>query len=375
MRVHFDAQIFAAQSFGGISRYCASLAQHLDPLPDMQPRILAPIHTNAYLQALPTHLVLGRQAPAWTLPRPVVRVASLLACAVLQRAHPSDILHRTYYYPLCHLPGRAKNVLTVHDMIHEKFPQYFSPRNPLASWKKRAIAKADQIICVSEHTRRDLLELNPHVAPERVAVTHLGFAALEQLSTDTPAHAFRTQALGQDAPYILFVGSRGGHKNFARLLQAYAASRRLRNAFHLLCFGGGAFSSAESELIAQAGQAQRVRQIGGGDALLAASYRHASLFVYPSLYEGFGIPPLEAMSLGCPVASSHASSIPEVVGDAAALFDPTSTDEMRQTMESILETASIRDQLVARGRQRVRLFSWQRCAEATASIYRTVLSP
>lgn len=374
MRVHFDSQIFAAQSFGGISRYCASLAQHLASVTDIRPRILAPIHINAYLQALPSHLVLGLQAPALKLPKSIVRVSSLLACAALQRARPSDILHRTYYYPLCHLPGRAKNVLTVHDMIHEKFPHYFSPRDPIAVWKKRAIARADQIICVSEHTRRDLLELNPDVAPERVAVIHLGFSALHPLLTDAPMPVCRVQAGDRHAPYILFVGHRGGHKNFTKLLLAYASSKWLRETFHLLCFGGGPFSSAENTLIAQVGQAHRVRQIGGGDALLASTYRQASLFVYPSLYEGFGIPPLEAMSLGCPVASSHASAIPEVVGDAAALFDPASIDQMRQSMESVLEDDSKRARLITSGREHARLFSWQRCADLTAAVYRKTLN-
>lgn len=374
MRVHFDSQIFAAQAFGGVSRYYASLAQQLDQLADIQARILAPVHVNGYLQALPSQLVLGNRAPCTAAPKSVVRVASLLGCAGLQAARPSDILHRTYYYPLCHLPGRAKNVLTVYDMIHEKFPQHFSPNDPIAQWKKRAIAGADKIICISEHTRQDLLELNSQVAPERVAVTHLGFDALHQLLTGTPARAFREQALGEDAPYILFVGSRGGHKNFSGLLQAYASSPWMRGAFHLLCFGGGAFTSAENALIAQAGVAQRVRHIGGADALLAESYRHAALFVYPSLYEGFGIPPLEAMSLDCPVACSRTSSIPEVVGDAAALFDPASVEDMRQAMESVLNSPSVAGQLIALGRERAAMFSWQRCAEATAAIYRETLS-
>lgn len=373
MRVHFDSQIFAAQSFGGISRYCANLVRELNGLEDLEPMILAPIHLNAYLQALPQHLVWGRQAPSTALPKPVVRAASWLACAAMQRLRSSDILHRTYYYPYCHLPGRAKNVLTVHDMIHEKFPRYFSPHDPIVRWKKQAIAGADKIICVSEHTRKDLLELNEDVAPDRVTVTHLGFDALDRLVPETPAHAFREQTLGKDRPYILYVGHRGGHKNFSTLLQAYAVSPWLRDQFDLLCFGGGSFTKAEQAMIARAGQRLRIRQIGGADPLLAASYRHASLFVYPSLYEGFGIPPLEAMSLGCPVACSRASSIPEVVGNAAAFFDPTSIDDMRQTMESVLDKSAVSSRLVALGHAQSSAFSWKRCAQATAAVYREVL--
>jgi glycosyltransferase involved in cell wall biosynthesis len=374
MRVHFDSQIFAAQAFGGISRYYASLAQALDGLEGIHPKLLAPIHINGYLQAIPRKLVWGHPSAHQLLPKPAVRVASLLACAAMQASRSSDILHRTYYYPLCHLPGRAKNVLTVYDMIHERFPQHFSPRDPIAAWKKRAIKAADKIICISEHTRHDLLALNEQLDPARVAVTHLGFDALDQRLLDLPARAWREQVVGSDTPYILFVGSRGGHKNFLRLLQAYAASPWLHTHFALLCFGGGDFSSAENAAIAQAGQGLRVRQTGGDDSLLAASYRHASLFVYPSLYEGFGIPPLEAMSLGCPVACSHTSSVPEVVGDAAALFEPTSIEDMRHAMESVLNATATAKSLVERGHARAEQFSWQRCAEATAAIYRETLA-
>ncbi len=372
LRVHYDSQIFAAQAFGGISRYFASLTLAMQHLPDVQARIVVPLHVNAYLAPLPKPCVWGRRSPS-TLPKPAVRIASLLACAAMQAARPSDILHRTYYYPLCHLPGRARNVLTVYDMIHEKYPQHFSPRDPIARWKKLAIAKADRIICISEHTRKDLLALNHQVQPERVAVTHLGFDPMDHLLPATPAAEFRAMAMGADRPYILFVGSRGGHKNFAGLLQAYAASPRLRDTVGLLCFGGGPFNAQENASIAQAGLATQVRQLGGPDATLAACYRHAALFVYPSLYEGFGIPPLEAMSLDCPVACSRSSSIPEVVGDAAALFEPTSIDDMRDTLESILDQPDDAARLVDRGRQRVGQFSWHRCAQATADIYRETL--
>ena len=369
LRVHYDSQIFAAQGFGGISRYFASLTLAMQDIPDVRARIVAPLHINAYLATLPDACVWGRRQPsAW--PKPAVRIASLLACAAMQAARPSDILHRTYYYPFCHLPGRARNVLTVYDMIHEKYPQHFSPRDPIARWKAQAIAQADRIICISEHTRQDLLELNTTVKPERVTVTHLGFDPMDHLLPATPAAEFRAMAMGTDRPYMLFVGSRGGHKNFAGLLQAYAASPRLRSAVGLLCFGGGPFNPQENASIVQAGLASQVRQLGGPDATLAACYRHATLFVYPSLYEGFGIPPLEAMSLGCPVACSRSSSIPEVVGDAAALFEPTSIDDMQHTLEAVLDAPSHAAQLVDRGRRRAGQFSWQRCAEATATIYR-----
>lgn len=374
MRVNFDSQIFCSQAVGGISRYFASLAREMLALADVQPQICAPYHCNEYLDALPQSLVYGAHAPNTHSPTLKFRAASLLGTALWQRRNPSDILHRTYYYPYCHLPGPATNFVTVHDMIHEKFSPSFSKYDPIATWKKHAVAKADKIICVSENTRRDLLEHYDTVSPEKVSVTHLGFSAFGDLIANEPAAAFRTRVLGADRPYILFVGHRAGYKNFAGLLQAYSNSAWLHQNFALLCFGGGAFTPAEQALIASSSAPGRVRQMGGSDAVLASCYRHAALFVYPSLYEGFGIPPLEAMSMDCPVACSNTSSIPEVVGDAAAYFDPSSVDSLRSTLENVLGASAASADLVKRGKVRLMRYSWRRCAEQTVDIYRTTLA-
>jgi glycosyltransferase involved in cell wall biosynthesis len=127
-------------------------------------------------------------------------------------------------------------------------------------------------------------------------------------------------------------------------------------------------------MLARAGVNQQVTQINGADVLLANCYRHATLFVYPSLYEGFGLPPLEAMSLGCPVACSNSSSIPEVVGDAAAMFDPLDPDSIRAALERVLSSANLLGEYVTRGALRSRLFSWHRCAQETIEVYRQTLA-
>lgn len=375
MRVNFDSQIFCSQAVGGISRYFASLAKEMSVLAGVRPQIWAPYHCNEYLAALPKTLVRGRRTPHARAPHPGLRIASLLGTALGQRCNPSDILHRTYYYPFCHLPGPAKNVLTVYDMIHEKYPQQYASSDPIARWKKRAVNGADTIICISENTRKDLLEHYDTVPPEKVFVTHLGFDALSNLLSDEPASSFRARALGADIPYILFVGHRAGYKNFTGLLQAYSNSPWLHQNFALLCFGGGAFTPVEHALVAQSPAPQRIRQVGGSDAVLASCYRHAALFVYPSLYEGFGIPPLEAMSMDCPVACSNTSSIPEVVGNAAAFFDPGSVDSLQSTLEKVLTASTVCADLVQRGRVRRMEYSWRRCAEQTVDIYRATLAP
>ena len=246
-------------------------------------------------------------------------------------------MHNTYYFPV-KPPSGARGILTVYDMIHEKYPKYFAASPFISRIKAASVAAADHVICISESTRRDLLATYD-IPEERVSVTHLGFDPLGSLLTSESSGDFKIRVLGSNAPYLLYVGSRVNYKNFTGLLDAYAASASLRSNFFLLCFGGGDFTGAERAAISKAGVEGRVRFLGGSDAVLATCYAHASLFVCPSFYEGFGIPVLEAMSLDCPVACSNVSSLPEVVGDAAILFDPSDRDAIRSALESVLEFA------------------------------------
>lgn len=372
MHVTFDAQIFCSQEFGGISRYFSSLAYEMCAMQEVDLHIVAPLYFNAYLGRLPAGLVRGHKVGRPSILDFPIRAASVLAADLLQRFPRPDIVHKTYYYPFPRTPRGVRSVVTVYDMIHEKFPQSYSSRDPISRWKERVVAQADHVICISEQTRRDLLSMYD-IPENRVSVTYLGYDSLESLLTGESDFDFRMRVFGANVPYLLYVGSRDGYKNFGGLLRAYSMSPWLQEHFRLLCFGGGGLSDAERVLISEAGLADRVTQVGGSDAMLASCYRHAALFVYPSLYEGFGIPPLEAMSLDCPVACSNTSSIPEVVGDAAMTFDPADPEAIRTALERVLGSSSMRDTFIERGRQRRELFSWHRCAQETVGIYGEVI--
>jgi glycosyltransferase involved in cell wall biosynthesis len=296
----------------------------------------------------------------------VLAVNSLLAGPITRSLCP-DIVHETYFSAKRIAPKRAKVILTVFDMIHEKFSDNFPSTDPASRYKSSAVKRADHIICISEHTRQDLLEI-VDVDPAKTSVVHLGFSLMKMNGSEH-------KTLFQSRPFILYVGERSRHKNFMRLLEAYAQSPVLRKDFDLLCFGGGKFSTKEKSLLKGLGlSGSRVRHIYGDDALLASCYSSASVFVYPSLYEGFGIPPLEAMSFGCPVVCSGVSSIPEVVGDAAAMFDPYKPESIRKTIEEVVYEDAERESLIARGHERIKVFSWQRCARETLDVYRRLLS-
>ena len=175
-------------------------------------------------------------------------------------------------------------------------------------------------------------------------------------------------------PYLFYVGDRHGYKNFEGLLEAYTSSGLLRNNFNLVCFGGGRFTAEQKQLISEHGLSyQQVTQVIGNDVELARHYQQAAAFVYPSLYEGFGIPLLEAMTLDCPVVCSNTSSIPEVVGNAGEYFDPNNPEEIAFAIERVVGSSSHRSELINLGRDRCAQFSWKKCAEETLHIYRSIL--
>lgn len=367
MKIAYDAQIFHEQAYGGVSRYICELASRIGRLQGMQVAVTAPMHINAYLEQLPPGLVSGFRLPRVDRLAISVRAVGMLMGDLMLRGVQPDLIHETYYFPYRLGPRRARRVLTIHDMIHEKLPSYFAATDRTPRFKLMAAQRADHIICVSERTRRDLIEIQG-TDPEKISVVRHGFGLLGACASAGPEATLPAQ------PFLLYVGPRGGYKNFSGLLQAFGASRLLRKECLLVCFGGGAFTPYEREAMVNLGLGEgRVVQVGGGDHALAALYRCAVAFVYPSLYEGFGMPPLEAMSFDCPVICSNGGSIPEVVGDAGRYFDPDDTDNISQVMESVVESGTLRDGMIARGRQRLTQFSWDRCARETATVYRKLV--
>ncbi|MFY7865813.1 glycosyltransferase family 4 protein [Roseateles sp.] len=363
MKIAFDSQIFVAQRFGGISRYFASLSSQLAQLPGVVARIDAIINMNDHLQSLAGSVPSGRHIRFRSSLRHLLFTLNGAWSTVRCITHPVDVLHRTYYYRQSPT-GRARlSVVSVFDMIHEKFGASYSAadRERVITAKRRAVLSADLVLCISNSTRADLLAAHP-VDPAKVFVTHLGYDPLPPLVVSPIAPDGQRR-------YLLYVGSRTRYKNFDRLIEAYGSSPQLVSEFDLLCFGGGSWTPSEQLAIARLGVKGRVHHRAGDDQALAQAYRGAAMFVYPSLYEGFGIPPLEAMSVGCPVACSSVSSIPEVVGPAGAYFDPSDVSSIRKCLEMHLCSADRMAKLVEAGNNRCRAFSWERCAQETLALY------
>jgi len=368
MKIVFDHQIFAQQSYGGISRYFVRLAQGLMALGE-HVDVVAPVHRNKYLKDLPKTSVHGIELERFP-PKTgrLIMFANRYLSQYKFRSEGASILHETYYTSTPIIAASVGRVVTVYDMIHEKYPANFSRRDPTISNKHLAVSRADHVICISHSTKNDLCKMYG-LSADKVSVVHLGFEKFtsQLISTKPRCEPAR--------PFLLYVGSRAGYKNFEGMLKAISSSSVLKSNFDLVAFGGGSFNVAEQAMISQLGfGVDAVRQVGGGDAVLGHLYAQARALVYPSIYEGFGLPPLEAMAHDCPVVTSNSSAMPEVVGDAGAYFDPTEIEAQAQAIESVVLDEQRRKQFIAAGRQRLSLFSWDRCASETQAVYQKVLS-
>jgi glycosyltransferase involved in cell wall biosynthesis len=276
-----------------------------------------------------------------------------------------DIFHPTYYNPYFLKYIKTKPyVLTVYDMIHERFPDMFKG-DTTAIQKKKVIESATKIIAISDNTKTDIIHFY-NVDPLKIEVIPLA-TSLQINIPDNP--------LNLPHKYILFVGNRGTYKNFTFFINSISSLLREEKDLFLICAGGGVFSEYEIRLLDALMIKRKVLYYPiVNDSTLSQLYRKAILFVFPSLYEGFGIPVLEAFSCGCPVAAGNCSSLPEVGGDAAKYFDPNNSASIQKVVQDIMHNDLVQDSLRARGYERLKCFSWEKTALHTKKVYDNLLS-
>lgn len=370
MNVLFDHQIFSYQAFGGASRYYCELMNAFAAAGEPAFELPVVESPNEYLGR--SSFYRGKtiaKTGTGSFLRTYLR--NELATFAAARRDRHDILHATFYDPgVLRNQRGAKLVVTILDMIPERFPEFFDTpgwygRFITKRWiagKRRLCERADVILAISEHTKQDVISFYG-IDPARVVVTHLG----------------STLSGGSDQPgplpgrYVLFVGTRNTYKNFTFFIEAIAPVLARHADLGVLCIGGGKLAPGELELIDRHALGARVVQRTVRDDELAACYAHAAAFVFPSRYEGFGIPILEAFACGCPTLVANASCFPEIAGDAALYFDPDDHDSLRGALDQVLTDAALCDRLRARGAERIRRFTWQATADHTLAAYRSVL--
>lgn len=364
MKIAFDHQIFLTQKYGGISRYFVELAKSLSEI-ENSVEILSPIYVNEYLATVKkSERLKVKGIKVERIPKGVRVVSNFchFTNSIYLMKNNFDIYHETYYSKSETFRRKGPTVLTVYDMIHEIMPEYFGKNDKTFQLKKAAIERADRIIAISNSTKRDLVNILK-VEERKIDVVHLGYS----VNTNPIIESLRLR------PFVLYVGSRGGYKNFRTVLEVFRNSKKVKSSFDLVCFGGGEWNKDERDLINMHGLSKLVTNIQGGDDVLKTLYSQARCFIYPSLYEGFGLPPLEAMQEGCPCIVSETSSMPEVCGDAAIYFNPGVIESIQEKLELVCFDETTRSILISNGIEQLKKFSWEKCGVETLDTYKRLL--
>jgi glycosyltransferase involved in cell wall biosynthesis len=349
MRVGISLLTLVPGVVGGSETYARELVRALDRVGELDYRIFTP----RIVDDLDGQRVRSYRARRSMRGRAVAMAEALVRPRPLRRELRLDELDAIHFPLTVMLPrvARPPAAVSLLDIQHVFYPEFFS-RAELAyrrfayGW---SLTRAQSVIAISRHVKDTLVE-RMGVEAERVEVIHLG------LDHDL----FRPGAESRE-PFLIYPANPWPHKNHARLFEAFTRLRRRRPELRLVLTGTGLEKLAVPEGVDIRGRVSSEE--------LASLYRRASALVFPSLYEGFGQPPLEAMASGCPVACSTAGSLPEVCGNAARYFDPTSVDEMVEAVSTVLEDPS---GLVERSLERAALFTWDACARSHDRVYRAL---
>lgn len=372
MELVVDGLIYQMQRHGGISRIFNEI---LPRLCNIESDLCVTLFTSGLcLQRLPHHNQIRHYPPA-VLSRFLYPsrfwaklIESFVAPSEKYARHSTaeSIWHSTYYTQP--QGWRGRQVVTVVDMIQEKIPHLFadSGNDQLRERKKSCIKSAQAVICISETTRQDVLAIY-EIPSEKTYTVYLAHKPDFRVQVGTPDGALKPGSM----PYILYVGGRDEYKNFRQLIQAFQIWKGSQE-INLLAVGLP-LSEEERRLISDLDLGSRVRvESRVDDTLLCWLYNHAVAFIYPSLYEGFGIPLLEAMACGCPVVASRIQSTREIAGEIPIYFDPNDVDDLVAALDQcVLEgRPSLRTKL---GIEKASQFSWDRTAQLTLDIYKSIL--
>jgi len=367
MKVLYDHQIFSNQVCGGISRYFFELLKKFKNDDEMEYELSLKYSNNYYLKEL-NNLSYKTFLEDFSF-RGKYRLLNILNEKVSKKYISKgeyDIFHPTYYDPyFLNFLNNKPFVLTIYDMIHEIYPKMFSLKNKIPERKKLLAQKATKIIAISENTKRDILKFLG-IGENRIEVIYLGNSI--NINKDDETINIMTPE-----KYILFVGSRKGYKNFELFIKAVSPLLDSDVKLNVVCAGGGKFNDIEIKKLKNLKIKDKVFYYSGSDSFLAYLYQKAVAFVFPSLYEGFGIPILESFACGCPVICSKTSSLPEVAGDAAIYFDPKSKMSVLSSIQKVIYDNNLRNQLIYKGYQKVKEFTWEKTAKKTKILYEDIL--
>lgn len=362
----------AVSHFPGIGRYVSNLAHALVPL----------LNPDEHLTLLRD----SRQPSRWQLPpesekvtwiKTAVSPFSLTQQTQIPRLLRNATLYHSPYYLMPYRPG-VPTILTVYDLIPQRYPAYVSAKARLLTHltTKLALRTADHIIAISEATRQDFITAY-HVNADRITAVPLAPAPTFQPQSPASVQTIK-QTYNLPNRYILYLGINKPHKNLANLIRAWkSVTQQVPNPPILVIAGAWDKRYPETkQLAAELDLTDAITFLGPvPDEDLPSLYAGADLFVFPSLYEGFGLPIIEAMACGTAVACANASSLPEVGGNAAVYFDPHDTNDMVQTIINLLQNEGERNGRQQLSLQQAAQFTWTKTAQATLNLYRQIIQP
>ncbi|GAA3779478.1 glycosyltransferase family 1 protein [Flavobacterium ginsengiterrae] len=367
MKILYDHQIFTQQKYGGISRYFFELIKRFDGI-NNSCEVATLLTENAYynnkFDPKVKSFFSGTNFKGKS--RIVNSVNKHCSKSKISKGN-YDVFHPTYYDKyFLESSKELPFVVTFYDMIHEKFSgQFESLRRDgeIFEQKKKLLEKSSKVIAISETTKNDIMEFFD-VDAAKIDVVYLGNSLQNFDVGNKPL-------IEED--YILFVGNRSEYKNFNFFITAIA-ELLIENNLKVVCAGGGDFTAEEIQHLRLLKLEDKVvfKKIIN-DNVLSNYYIHALFFCFPSLYEGFGIPVLEAFACGCPILLSNGGSLPEVGGDAAVYFDPNLADSLKIAASTLIKNESLRNSLKIRGIKRLELFSWNKTFKDHLSVYESVV--
>lgn len=361
MKILYDYEIFLRQRYGGVSRYFFELINGLSNTGTFDVDIFMGINNSGYGFSDTVNIKKNLKFKFADSLHFLLDYVNKKMFNKFQSVNSYSLMHKTYYYDFG-FNVKYPVVSTIHDMTHELYPDFFSKGDSTAASKKNCVNRSAGIVCVSETTKNDVLRLY-NISGENVRTIYHGIT----IKDDPDAKRIINE------PYVLYVGQRGGYKNFNLLLSSYNRDNELNRNYKLICFGGGGFDLSEKLFIKTNKLADKVLHMSGSDKLLASLYKYADVFVYTSLYEGFGFPPLEAMECGCPVLTSPGGSVKEVAGDAALYFDTESHEDLLNKLYEILNNPELRTSYTVKGKQRAAMFTWEKCVSEHIDFYKEIL--
>jgi len=381
MKILFDHQIFENQNLGGISKYFCELIKGMQI--NDEPILSLKYSNNIYLKEIlnkeikPLAKVYLSNSKfsyiprftQWSLKKIGIikdRSASNLMNSITHIVSENyNVFHPTYYddYFIEFAKNKkVKYVLTVHDLIHELYPEFFKLNDDFLNKKRNLIDNSNAIIAISNKTKNDLIEFYG-VPEKKIKVVYHAYSFRSNIPVGIKLFPEK---------YIFYVGSRENYKNFYFFLLSILSILKKDKDINIVCTGTK-FSEQELKFFEFHNVLDKLFCFQVNEEELAYLYKNALLFVFPSLYEGFGLPILEAFANGCPVVSSNGGSLPEVGGDAALYFDPKSKQQLVDIIESLIESPSLRKSMIEKGYNRVKDFSWEKTVQETLKVYKNLI--